>query len=244
MRDLKYVFSKAIKDTAAALKKNAFVFILVCALVSFASSFSDLIFTSSLIANIGYIINYFIQILLLSIMAKIMNNMVVANRIPNRDFKYYLEHYFINIMNTYFVIYIIELVYQFASYYILYNFSDLDITKSRLLSILILYIIEEIILGAWFEVVYVEDLGGLATIKRSLTFIKENIIPWTIISVPYLLLRSLSGGYLNGLLNIPMWARALSSLLIPIFLLLRGKAYLILSKTTKRKRKFMMEYEK
>ncbi len=243
MRDLKYVFSKSIKDTALSLKKNGLAFILLCGLVSFLSSLASVFFASGLIANLGYIINYFIQILLLSVLAKIMNNMVVANRIPNRDFKYYLEHYFINIMNTFFVIYIIELIYQFASYYIIFGVSKLDLTKSRILSVTILFIIEELILGSWFEAVYVDDVGGLAAIKRALNFIKDNFVPWTLISVPYLLLKTLSGGYLNGFLTIPMWARVLTSILMPVFMLLRGKAYLLLSRSTKRKRKFMMEYE-
>lgn len=240
MRDLKYILNHSFSETAKALKQNGILFIIICALLNFFGSLSSTIFSYGM----GYIINYFVQILILSVMAKILNNIVTINKVPIKDFKYYLENYFINIMNTYFILYVFNLIYNMIGVYFVNLPMGLSQDIRMLIYIVLLYTIEEIVFGSLFETVYIDGLGGINAFRKALSFIKENLIPWLVVSSPYLILKLAETGVFTNYYLLPIWARALISLLTPVLLLFKGKAYLLLSQSTKRKRKFMMEYDK
>lgn len=239
MRDLKYVLNHTFNETAKALKKNGILFIIVCGVITFLRSMAAMLFSFGM----GNIINYFVQIIFLSILAKVMNNIVTANRVPTSDFKYYLENYFINIMNTYFVIYVFNMFYSLLGTYFLNMPIGLSREIRMLIYVVLLYIIEEIILGSLFETVYIDGIGGLNAYRRAISFIKENFVPWIVVSSPYLILKLAETGVFTNYYMLPLWARILISIMTPILLLFRGKAYLLLTQSTKRKRKFMMEYD-
>ncbi len=240
MRDLRYILKHTFNETAKALSSNGLLFIVISASLIFVSSTISNIFSSGM----GYIINYFIQILILSVLAKVLNNIVTTNKVPTQDLKYYLEHYFINIMNTYFVLYVFKIIYNMLGVYFVNMPIAIKQETRIMIYVILLFIIEEIILGSLLESVYIDGLGGLNAYKRALSFIKDNIVEWTIISAPYLILRLAETGVLTNYYLLPVWARGLTALILPILLLFRGKAYLLLSQSTKRKRKFMMEYDK
>ena len=157
MRDLRYILKHTFNETAKALSSNGLLFIVISASLIFVSSTISNIFSSGM----GYIINYFIQILILSVLAKVLNNIVTTNKVPTQDFKYYLEHYFINIMNTYFVLYVFKIIYNMLGVYFVNMPIAIKQETRIMIYVILLFIIEEIILGSLLESVYIDGLGGL-----------------------------------------------------------------------------------
>lgn len=238
MKDLKIVFKRALMDTSESIKKNGIIFTVILSILFFMIDKFGGLFYGGLLS----IITYFIQMLLLALVAKLANNMVIANRVPINDIFYNIQPYFFNVTNTYFVLYVVELVFNMLTMIFMPRSNLASATNFALISIAIMFIVDNILLSSIFEAVYLESLGGLAAFRRAFQFLKENFVIWMIISLPYILLKTLDYRFLGAIFQVPVWADILKALIMPTILVFRGKAYLILSQSTKRKREFMNEY--
>lgn len=237
MRDIFRVAKKTIYDTGNAISKGGVIFVILYIVVKVLFNFLNDVAGKIPIA--GFFIIYLLEILQYTIYARGLNDVTLTDKIRTSNFLINFGSYFYNIMNTYFVIYVLRIVVgMFTNNYILrYGYTPNYMAT-------LAFIIEHIMFSAIFEAVYIDHVGGIAAFKQNFKFLKENYLPWFILNIPYILMQYILTLYPMDIINENLLLSVGILVIPPFYLIFRGKMYLYLSTTNKRKRAFENEFEK
>lgn len=237
MQDLIIIAKNAFVKTVGALNNNAWLFILLYAVCGVV--FSMLGIGSALFGIFGGFFAYVIMILEKSIFARALSDITLTDRLSYKNFFYNFGNYFINIMNTYFIIFIIKYIAQI----IVANFGR---TTNQLVvfSTIFMFILENVIFSPIFETTYIDNTGGIDAFKRCLTFMKENWLPWILLNLPYIMMQFVAFAYSVIEIRKNIFLTILMLIVPPIYLIFRGKLYYYLNNSNKRKRMFINEFNK
>lgn len=237
MQDTIIVAKTAFVNTTKTIMNGGWIFIPAYIVLSLLFSFINS--SLSFFAMLGGFVAYIILILEKSIYARALNDITLTDKISYKNFSYNFGNYFYNIMNTYFIIYVVK----FITNLFIYNLINLN-NEIIFYSSLILFIVENIILSPIFETTYIENIGGISAFRRAIDFMKENWIQWLVLNIPYLMMLYVGTMYSSTTIGMNMLLKILMYVVPPIYLIFRGKLYYILANSNKRKRKFMNEYYK
>lgn len=237
MQDTIIVAKTAFVNTTKTIMNGGWIFIPAYIVLSLLFSFINS--SLSFFAMLGGFVAYIILILEKSIYARALNDITLTDKISYKNFSYNFGNYFYNIMNTYFIIYVVK----FITNLFIYNLINLN-NEIIFYSSLILFIVENIILSPIFETTYIENIGGISAFRRAIDFMKENWIQWLVLNIPYLMMLYVGTMYSSTTIGMNMLLKILMYVVPPIYLIFRGKLYYILVNSNKRKRKFMNEYHK
>lgn len=237
MKDVIIVAKNAFIKTVEALNNNAWLFILLYAVVSVLISLLRV--GSFAVGIFGGFLSYLLYIVEKTIYARALSDITLTNRLSTKNFFYNFGSYFINIMNTYFIVFIVKYVFQ-----IFVTSPMLSSNQMVVIYTIAMFVLENIVFSPILETIYVDNVGSIEAFKKCLSFMKENWLPWILLNVPYILMLFVASAYSvidirkNVLLSILM------IIVPPVYLIFRGKLYYVLNNSNKRKREFINEFNK
>lgn len=179
------------------------------------------------------LIEYLIQIALMSFIVSSLNDIVNYNRSGKENPGYGFKRYFSPLINTYFIIYVVK--------YILYSIVILANLPINLY--LLLLFAFNVIISPVFEFIYINNYYGYDIILRSIEFIKSNFIAWIIPASLYAILELNAFSLFPRFFLLPsIVTLAIKSILLTLLYMYKGHLYKKLNNSSYRKRKFMENF--
>lgn len=247
IKDLKMIYSKAIKETISKIKKNPIV-ILLPLIFSIILSFVSILLSK---AGGGYYIGFIIPLvyaLILSVYYDMLSDLIYYNRVRISNIGPSSKRYFVSIYSIYFVLMIFNIL------------STMLFAYNQTLTI-IFWAIIFIVFNPVIESIYLKGEHYVSAFSYSANFMKENFIQWIIPLVVFMLLQLALGfsiiSYImdNGIINLSIGTKIsfnmisgnilyyvkylILELLTGFYIVFRGNLFKILSSSTMRKRKYM-----
>lgn len=237
MKDVIIVAKNAFVKTAQALNNKSWIFIILYAICIIFSSILGI--GTAFFGIFGGFLSYLIIIFQKSIFARALSDITLTNRLSLNNFFYNFGNYFINIMNTYFIIYIVKYIFQIIAMNFLVTTNQLYV-----IIIFVMFALENIIFSPILETTYVDNVGGIEAFKRCYNFMKENWLPWILLNIPYIMMQFVASTYSVVDIRKNILLSILMLIVPPLYLIFRGKLYYFLNNSNKRKRKFINEFNK
>ncbi|MDO5716754.1 MAG: hypothetical protein Q4Q17_03030 [Tissierellia bacterium] len=240
MRDLKIIFKKALLDTIAALRGDGKYFIpFFIGCLFLLRGIEEILHYMSHgpIGFISGILNGLATVAVYAVLAKVLNSITLTNRFSLRGLFYNYGTYFFNVLNVAFYIYVARFLLFYSQP--LFMAGELNFYSGPM----IFFIVMQIVLNPLPETVYVEGVTGGTAFRRCLLFMKDNFLPWLLLNLFYIFIFFAKDILFRGEMEVVSIQTLLMLIVIPLLFIMRGKAYLFLYQTTKRKRAFMSEYD-
>ncbi|MGF0040498.1 hypothetical protein ACQRBF_06900 [Peptoniphilaceae bacterium SGI.131] len=231
---------KVIKDAlnvnklafTRSLKAFKYLPILTVIIVLFAVvqlNVSFLLYRLISIVYIRGIILYVMNMAFLSCILSVVFSIITYGRIRAKDFHEGFVMFLSPLLNTYFFIYLIETLISIA-------FSNIENIGfiSRIIAIIILAVKSPL-----NEKVYIGSEQGIQAIGDSITFIKDNIVPWAPIAIIFVFFEFQFNLYVTIAFNMELLVNSIAYGFIMAFVYIyKGELFKILNNSSVRKREF------
>lgn len=239
MRDIKIVFKKTLIDTIAALRGDGKYFIpcyIGCMLLLIGIEEIIAYVSTGPMDFLSGILNGLATVAIYAVLAKVLNSVSLTNRFSLRGLSYNYGTYFINVLNVMFYIYVVRFLFSYTQVFFWAGKGDYVIEA------IVFFVLLQIVFNPLPETVYIDGLTGGAAFRKSLMFMKDNFLPWLLLNVFYIIIFFAKDILFPVEMGLFSLQKILMAIVLPLLYIMRGKAYLFLNQTTKRKRAFMSEY--
>ncbi|WP_282926170.1 hypothetical protein [Helcococcus kunzii] len=173
-----------------------------------------------------------VSIAFLSALISFLADIVIYNRLDFNNFLNRFSEYFSPLMNTYFIIFLIEMVVNML-------FGALPRVISLIISIALL-----VLQSPLYEEVYLGNTYGMDAVYSAFDFIKENFLQWLPVLIAYVLIE-----YVFSFWSIIMVfdlrliiQSILYGLLLAFVYIYKGQLFKILNGSSMRKRRFQGKF--
>lgn len=231
---------KIIKDAlnvnksafARSLKSFSYLPILTLIIVLFSVVELNISFLLYRFISIDYLRSlmiYLIDMLFLSCILSMVDSIINYGKIRGRDFQEGFVKFLTPLLNTYFFIFLLEFVIS-----MLFSKMENMVTISRIIAIIILAVKSPL-----NEKVYLGGEQGIQAILESVSFIKDNIVPWAPIAVIFIFFQYQFNLYIAIAFNMELLINSVAYGFIMSFVYIyKGQLFKILNNSSLRRREF------